>query len=150
MPFAALAVPPGESVMPLTLSVEPSRPSELRVLLVEDSALIRRILCKLLDRLDGCKVVGETTTAEGAIASFRALRPDVVLLDLELESGTGFDVLREIGPELATGMTRVFVITNYVEDVFRERCMTSGAHGFYDKSRELGRLLSDLESAMAG
>ena len=132
--------------MSSTLSICRPMPPALHVLLVEDSDLIRSILRELLGCLGGCQVVAEEVTAAGAIAGFRKLRPEVVLLDLELKTGTGLDVLHEIGPEL--GKTRVLVVTDYVDEALRERSMAYGASDFYDKSRDMSRLLSDL-AAMA-
>lgn len=132
--------------MSSTLSFRRPTPPALHVPLVGDSDLIRSILRELLGRLGGCQVVGEDVTAAGSITGFRKLRLEVALLDLELKTGTGLDMLHEIGPE--PGKTRVFVVTDYVDEAFRERSMAYGASDFYDKSRDMSRLLSDL-AAMA-
>src|SRR4051812_7125908 len=82
------------------LSPEDSRAeswSELLVVVVEDSTIVRERLIRLLTSIPNVRVVGEAATVSDAIRTVGELRPDVVTLDLRLENGSGLDVLRALG-----------------------------------------------------
>ncbi len=71
----------------------------LRVLIVDDEALARQRLEDLLSHQDGVEIVGFADNGEAAIASIRALKPDLVFLDVQMPGATGIDVIRTIGPD---------------------------------------------------
>lgn len=106
----------------------------LKVFLVEDSAEIRARLAAIVSAVEGAQLVGEAASVRKAIESIRAARPSAVILDLQLEDGSGLEVLRTLyssAPEL-----HVAVLTNYATDQHRRACMSSGAEYFLDKSTE--------------
>ena len=106
----------------------------LKVFLVEDSAEIRERLTTLLAPVAGLSLTGFADRADTAVTQILAQRPDAVLLDLNLASGSGIDVLAELqaqAPEID-----VFVLTNFANAQDRRRCTELGARGFFDKSRE--------------
>ena len=70
-----------------------ARPSTLRVLIVDDTRLARQELRTLLADVAEVECVGEAEDVPGAKAAIETLRPDLVLLDIQMPSGTGFDVL---------------------------------------------------------
>jgi two-component system LytT family response regulator len=86
--------------------------SRLRVLVVDDEALIRRSLCRGLAMRDDIEIAGECESGAQAIAAIRELRPDLVLLDVQMPDGTGLDVVEQVGPE---HMPAVVFITAYDE-----------------------------------
>ena len=108
----------------------------MKVFIVEDSQPVRERLSEMLSALPGTDVVGHATRADTAIHDILALRPDVVVLDLTLASGSGFDVLRAVrdqAPEVD-----FYVLSNFATyRVFAERL---GARAFFDKSTEFERL----------
>ena len=106
----------------------------LRVFLVEDSPMIRERLVALLSPLAGTQLVGFADRSDQAISEIIKLRPDAVVLDLNLAHGTGVDVLR--GLQDAASEAEVYVLTNFVNPQYRKLCMHLGARGFYDKSTE--------------
>jgi two-component system LytT family response regulator len=71
---------------------------QIRVLIVDDEALARLRLQDLLRNEHGVAVVGEAQDGDSAIAAIRTLRPDLVLLDVQMPGKSGLDVVREIGP----------------------------------------------------
>ncbi|WP_287460001.1 response regulator transcription factor [Accumulibacter sp.] len=110
----------------------------LSILIVDDSAVVRRMLREMLANVEGADVVGEFASPGPAIASIRSSPPDVVVLDIQLVNGSGLEILRAVGsshPE-----TKVLVFTNHAEDVYRRRCLEAGAHAFYDKKSDLQAL----------
>lgn len=73
----------------------------LRVLIVDDEAPARRYLRRLLESATGVQVAGEASTAEQARGLIRDHNPDALFLDVELTSGTGFDLLDGLDPAFA-------------------------------------------------
>lgn len=118
------------------VSMQTPRPTQ--VFIVDDSASIRVRLAEMLGRMADVNVVGEASCAQEAIAAILKMRPDSVLLDLNLMGHTGLDVLRAVrikAPEI------VFVVlTNHSESQYRDACFDAGARYFLDKSQELDRV----------
>ncbi len=116
----------------------------MKVFLVEDSAMLRQRLLAILASVPGAVSCGHAAGATEAISAIEASKPDVVVLDIQLESGSGFDVLRAIG-----GNTTVYVLTNFANDAYRRKAESLGARGFFDKSTEVERLRQALMQASA-
>jgi DNA-binding NarL/FixJ family response regulator len=108
------------------------------VYVVEDSALVRERLIEMLDGTPGTHVVGAAARADDAIRDILEERPDVVLLDLKLAQGSGFDVLRAVH-ERAPEVT-VFMLSSFASDPYRQLAARLGAHDFFDKSSEFERV----------
>jgi DNA-binding NarL/FixJ family response regulator len=103
----------------------------ITVLLVEDHFLARIALRSVLAGHSQICVIGEAGDGEQGLAMYRALRPDVMLLDLRLPGTNGFEVLTRLRREFADA--RVVVLSNYQgsEDVYR--AVRSGAAGYLTK-----------------
>jgi DNA-binding NarL/FixJ family response regulator len=103
----------------------------ITVLLVEDHFLARIALRSVLAGHAQIRVIGEASDGEQGLAMYRALRPDVMLLDLRLPGTSGFEVLTRLRREFADA--RVVVLSNYQgsEDVYR--AVRSGAAGYLTK-----------------
>jgi len=118
---------------------------KLRVFLVDDSDPIRERMAGLIGYIEGVALVGEAQTPAAATQSILQSNPDVVLLDLQLSGGTGFDVLEAVHP-VKPGIVFI-VLTNHATQQHRRRCFALGASHFFDKSREFGQateILADL------
>jgi DNA-binding NarL/FixJ family response regulator len=110
----------------------------LMVFLVEDSPAIRARLAATIRGIEGTELVGEAGTVGGAILGIGATHPSALILDLQLEDGSGIEVLRAVHatlPEL-----HVAVLTNYATDQHRRACMDAGAEYFLDKSSDFPRI----------
>lgn len=103
----------------------------ITVLLVEDHFLARIALRSVLAGHSQIRVIGEAGDGEQGLAMYRALRPDVMLLDLRLPGTSGFEVLTRLRREFSDA--RVVVLSNYQgsEDVYR--AIRSGAVGYLTK-----------------
>lgn len=112
------------------------------ILIVDDSVVVRAMLREMLARIDGAELVGEFDTPASAIASIRSNPPDIVLLDIQLNKGSGLEVLRAVSAEQPR--VKVLVFTNFAEDVYRRRCLEAGAYAFYDKKSDLPVLRQTL------
>ncbi len=114
----------------------------MNIFLVEDSPSIRRLLVRRLDSMNGMRVVGEAGGEAQALALIAWTRPDLVLLDLSLASGSGLQVLGQLRQSGFKG--RVAVLTSQALDAYRDACMQAGADAFYDKASGLETLFNDL------
>ena len=113
----------------------------MRIFLVENSPHILKRLSEVLSALPGIVLVGQAAGAKQAIDEILKLRPQVVLLDVELDQGTGFDVLvalRDNAPEIDA-----YVLTSFVIEALRGLAGKLGAKGFFDKIKDL-HILRDL------
>lgn len=112
------------------------------IVIVEDSELVRESLGRLLAGLPGARVTGMAGSEDEAVELIVGARPDAVVLDLNLARGNGVGVLRRIR-DRGCG-TRVLVLSQHADPVYRQVCMDAGADGFYDKAREIPDLLGRL------
>jgi DNA-binding NarL/FixJ family response regulator len=110
----------------------------LMVFLVEDSLPIRARLAATIRGIDGAELVGEAGNVGAAIAGIRSTHPGALILDLQLEDGSGLDVLKAVHP--STSALHVAVLTNYATDQHRRACMDAGAEYFLDKSSDFPRI----------
>lgn len=116
----------------------------MRVLIVDDSALVRERVTALLSEVETVEVVGHAETVREATTSVEELHPDVVILDIRLIDGSGIDVLTYIKqhqPEL-----KVIMLTNYPYPQYRKRCLEAGAEFFFDKSTEFEQIAAVVRS----
>lgn len=110
----------------------------LMVFLVEDSPAIRARLATTIRGIEGAQLAGEAGTVGSAIEGIRTTRPGAVILDLQLEDGSGLDVLKAVRPSAPA--LHVAVLTNYATDQHRRACMDAGAEYFLDKSSDFPRI----------
>lgn len=115
----------------------------IRVLIVDDSALIRERLKTMLSEIAGVEIVGEAEDKMEAIASNERLHPDVVILDIRLPRGDGIEVLQHIKRD--TPSVIVIMLTNYPYPQYRQKCMEAGADFFFDKSTEFDKVIAVLQ-----
>ena len=108
------------------------------VFLVEDSPAIRARLAATIRGIEGAELVGEAGTVGGAIEGIRSTQPSAVILDLQLEDGSGLEVLKAVQP--SAPVLHVAVLTNYATDQHRRACIDAGAEYFLDKSSEFARI----------
>ena len=142
--FLRRQVIPGNPVDRSSSSPEAPRQRPLRVLLIEDSPLIRKHLVALLEDGADINVIGEVDTEAAAIAALDSTVFDAAVVDLQLREGSGFGVLQHLRarhPELLA-----IVLTNSNTPAMRARSMALGAHHFLDKSSEFDRVAELLDT----
>jgi DNA-binding NarL/FixJ family response regulator len=108
----------------------------LRVLLVEDSPRLAERVRETLEQIEGVEVVATVENERGAVEVARREAIDVMILDLQLRSGTGFGVLETLG----NARPAVIVLTNYALPEYRRRAKELGVEHFLNKSRDYERL----------
>lgn len=121
----------------------------MRVLIADDSAMVCQRLTALLSPLDGVTVAGEAHDVSQTIESFERLRPEAVILDIQMTGGSGFDILKRVKSRAPDSI--VIMTTNSPFSRIRERYLDAGADYFFDKSSEFEKVidvfgqLSDVE-----
>jgi DNA-binding NarL/FixJ family response regulator len=109
--------------------------------IADDSPIIRRRLVTLINDLGRFDVVGVARTGTEAIAGVAELRPAVLILDMAMSGGGGFNVLQVVKQRPSAPL--VIVLTNH--PAYRQRSLGAGADYFFDKSAELDQLTVLLE-----
>jgi DNA-binding NarL/FixJ family response regulator len=116
----------------------------MTVLIADDSPLVRERLVKLIARRHPGAQVRESQDVPSTINAIDNDRPDVLILDLRMPGGNGFDVLSHIhSGNLAI---RVIVLTNFASEENERKSRKLGAHFFFDKTKEFERALDVLAS----
>ena len=120
-------------------------PGPLKVLIADDSQPVADMLGELVASPGRIEVVAVAATEEEAIAAIRDLRPDAVILDLQLGSGTGTGVIRAVRAQPELRATRLLVTSNHASPQLRAGCLELGADGYFDKVKELAELTGELQ-----
>jgi DNA-binding NarL/FixJ family response regulator len=124
----------------------------IKVVVADDSIVLRERLLDMLHEVQGVEVVGCAEDGLHAIDCIRRLKPDVVVLDIQMPSGTGLDVLKNIKRGESASSLTVIVFTNFPYPQYRKRALECGAEFFFDKTTEfekLRELFSQLTGALA-
>lgn len=119
-------------------------PFKLKVFLADDSALIRDRVCSLL-ALGDITVVGYAESPQSAIEGILASYPDVVVLDVQLDGGSGLQVLRAVrnaAPDIA-----FVVFSGNSGPAYRKLYLGAGADAFLDKSTQFDQLAQAVTKA---
>jgi CheY-like chemotaxis protein len=122
-----------------------SASADLGVLLVEDSPRIAERMRELLQQ-EGLLVLATVDDEPSAIKALRDLPVDVLILDLQLRTGTGFGVLEALGPQRPP----TIVMTNYALPQYRERARKLGVEHFLNKAMDFERLPEIVAEIRAG
>jgi DNA-binding NarL/FixJ family response regulator len=122
----------------------------IRVLLVDDQALIRSGIRSLLDAEDDIKVVAEAADGRQGVALARQHRPDIALIDVQMPVLDGIEATRQIVADDRLCGVRVIILTNYGLDEYIFQALRAGASGFLLKDTEPAELLQALRVVMRG
>ena len=124
---------------------ETARP--LQVYIVEDSPFARALLAERIEKA-GARLIGSSADAQAAIGDVFALQPDLILIDIRLASGSGFDVLKVLQIHSLAPAAMKIVLTHYADAEYRNCSNSLGADRFFDKSFETAEAL-ELIGAVA-
>lgn len=114
----------------------------LRVVIADDSREVRRALTEMVSDLPRVEVLAAAENATMAYRYARDLRPDVLILDINMPDRSGVWVMRMLQQDEID--TRVLVFTNHGSDFYRRKCLEAGATAFFDKHVEMKALASTL------
>lgn len=122
----------------------------IRVVIADDQQLIRGGFRSLLDSEPDLEVIGEAGTGEDAVAVTRALRPDIVLMDIRMPGGDGLWATREIAADARLSSTRIIIVTTFELDEYVAEAIRAGASGFLVKDTEPVELIRAVRVVAAG
>ncbi len=120
----------------------------LRVLLVDDHAVVREGYRRLLEATGDIAVVAEAASGEAAYAAFTDQVPDVVIMDISLPGISGLEALRRIRAREPTA--RVLIFSMYADPIFVTRAFDGGALGYLTKASAPDMLLEAVRTVAAG
>lgn len=118
------------------------------VALVDDHPMIRQGLRDLLSGLPDMRVCCEASSTDQAWEHIQSGRPDVVVLDLMLKSGSALDLLKKIKTNLPS--TRVLVLSLHEEQLYGERVIRAGADGYITKEQSSDKIVEALRTILRG
>jgi DNA-binding NarL/FixJ family response regulator len=122
--------------------------SLIRILTVDDHALLRKGIAALVNAEPDMKLIGEASTGVEAIKQFKQYRPDVTLMDLQMPDMSGIEAITGIRSEFPDA--RIIVLTTYAGDVQVVRALKAGARAYLLKARVNRELLETIRSVHAG
>lgn len=122
----------------------------IRVVVVDDQALVRVGIRVLLQDEEDVELVGEAADGEAALALVRQARPDVVLMDVRMPGMDGLEALRQIITDPVLAATRVIMLTTFDLDEYVFDALRAGASGFLMKDTEPAELLRAVRVVARG
>jgi two-component system, NarL family, response regulator NreC len=120
----------------------------IKCVIVDDHALFRDGLRRILESESDITVIGEANDASAAMEKVRELSPDVVLMDIGMPGMSSFDAARELAREYPS--TRLIFLTMYEEEEYLMQCMSVGAAGFLLKDSPAPRLVNAVREVFQG
>lgn len=120
----------------------------IRILVVDDQAIVREGLCAMLETKEGFRVIGVAANGDEAVRQALRLRPDVILMDLVMPVRGGASAIREImehQPE-----SRVLVLSSFNDDAQSVEAVRAGAMGYILKSARPEELVNAIHQVYAG
>jgi two-component system, NarL family, response regulator DevR len=117
---------------------------KMRLFIADDSSAIRERIVHLVSEVQNAEVVGEASDGAETIRRIPETNPDLVILDLKMPKGSGFDILPLI--KSLSHPPLVMVLTNYATSLHRQTCLTLGADYFFDKSKEFEKAIEVIQT----
>ena len=124
------------------------RSGKRRVLIVDDHPVVRQGMKLMINAEPDLTICGEAQTEQQARQLVRSLKPDVIVVDLSLEEGDGFNVVRDVHahfPEI-----RILVLSMHDETIYAERLISEGASGYIMKQAATEQLITALRRVLDG
>lgn len=118
------------------------------VAIVEDHKLIREMWARVFAGNKQIKVTGESGTLSGAYKIIKIVKPDIVLLEINFQKGSGFDAVPRIMK--FSPKTRIIVVTTYNHPAYVKKMLALGAKGYVTKNSSCKEIFTAIEKAMKG
>jgi DNA-binding NarL/FixJ family response regulator len=119
-----------------------------RVLLVDDHAILREGFAEIINSKPDLQVCGEASTAGRAIDSVNRLKPDLVVVDISLQGGSGLELIKSL--KVMHPRLPMLVLSMHEESLYAERALRAGALGYVMKREESKIILEAIRTALKG
>lgn len=132
-------------MIPLTMS---ESASVVRIVIVDDHPMVRERLAEVINREADMKVCGEAEDRAGALELIGKLEPTLVIVDLTLRRSNGLDLIKDLRamyPEV-----RILVVSMQEENLYAERVIRAGAHGYITKQEATRKILEAIRQVLDG
>jgi DNA-binding NarL/FixJ family response regulator len=113
----------------------------MRVFIADDSEIIMERLITMLSELKNIEIIGHARNTHDAMHFIQKMKPDAVILDIQMPGGNGINVLKKI--KRYNSPPVVIMLTNYSQ--YRKKCLSAGADFFFDKSYEFDRVTQIIQ-----
>jgi DNA-binding NarL/FixJ family response regulator len=119
-----------------------------KILLVDDHPLVREWLANLINEQTDLQICGEAVNAPEAFALIGSAKPDIAIVDISLEGGSGIELLKNI--KAAHSGVATIVLSMHDETLYAERALRAGARGYLMKREATKKILQAIRSVLAG
>lgn len=119
-----------------------------RVMLVDDHPVVRHGLAQAIGHAGDLEVCAQAGSASDAMSMFDEAAPDVVVIDLSLEDGSGMDLIKQI--KSASPHTKMLVASMHDEHLYAERALRAGAMGYVNKEESMDKIVEAIQQVMRG
>src|SRR5438270_7685439 len=121
---------------------------KIRILLVDDHAVVRFGIAQLINRQPDLTVCGEEEDASHALAAIGTLKPDLVIADISLKDSSGLELMRNIKAQYS-GLP-VLVVSGHDESIYAEIAFRAGALGYLMKEEALEKVVTAIRRVLSG
>ena len=121
---------------------------KIRVMVVDDHEMVRRGICSYLATEDELEVVGQASCGRAAVDLALQLKPDVILMDLIMEDGTGIEATREIKQKLPD--VQIIILTSYIDESLIFPALEAGALSYILKTSNADEIVEAILLALKG
>jgi DNA-binding NarL/FixJ family response regulator len=118
----------------------------MKVFIADVTARFRNQLIELLSEIDTVEVVGQAGDVGTALSAIRSLRPDVVMVDIQLSEGSGVELLRKLRRE--DKVVVAIMMTNHASHPYRKACTRAGADFLFDKANEINEVKKVIQNLL--
>jgi DNA-binding NarL/FixJ family response regulator len=126
----------------------PEKDKRLRILLVDDHAVVRYGIAQLINREHDMVVCGEEEDASNALSAIGRLKPDLVIADISLKDSSGLELMRNIKAQYSK--LPVLVVSAHDESIYAEIAFRAGALGYMMKEEALEKIIAAIRRVLGG
>jgi len=119
-----------------------------RILIVDDHPIVRRGLKELISHSADLEVCGEAADLADALQQVKETRPDLVVVDISLKSGSGIELIKQI--KAMAPHIKMLVSSVYDESLYAERALRAGAMGYINKEEALDNIIGAIRQVLSG
>jgi len=115
----------------------------MKLLIADDSEMLRSRLIEMLSHIPGIEIVGEVENGVDAVVFADRLKPDVIILDIRMPNADGILALESI--RRSNSISKIIILTNYPYPQYKQKCLEAGADYFFSKSEEIEKMIGTLQ-----